>query len=152
MEQVLIYDTTLRDGSQGENISFSSDEMLSIAKKLDRIGVHYIEGGWPGSNARDARFFDLARRESFTQARITAFGATRKPHTDAAQDPNLRALIDSQAPPWPSWANPGPCTWSRSWKHPRGKPGHDPRQRGPAQSMRARGALRRRALFRRVQG
>jgi 2-isopropylmalate synthase len=98
MEQVLIYDTTLRDGSQGENISFSSDEMLSIAKKLDRLGVHYIEGGWPGSNARDARFFDLARRESFTQARITAFGATRKPHTDAAQDPNLRALIDSQAP------------------------------------------------------
>ena len=98
MEQVFIYDTTLRDGSQGENISFSSDEMLSIAKRLDQIGVHYIEGGWPGSNARDARFFELARREHFAHARITAFGSTRKPHTDAATDPNLKALIDSQAP------------------------------------------------------
>lgn len=98
MEQVLIYDTTLRDGSQGENISFSSDEMLSIAKRLDQIGVHYIEGGWPGSNARDARFFELAAREDFVNARITAFGSTRKPFTEAADDRNLQALIDSRAP------------------------------------------------------
>jgi 2-isopropylmalate synthase len=98
MERVLIYDTTLRDGSQGENISFSSDEMLSIAKKLDQVGVHYIEGGWPGSNARDARFFELANRETFNHARITAFGSTRKPHTNAAEDFNLQALIASKAP------------------------------------------------------
>ena len=97
MDQVYIYDTTLRDGSQGENINFSSEEMIKIAKKLDRIGVHYIEGGWPGSNARDAHFFELARREHFTQACITAFGSTRKPNSSAEQDANLKALIDSQA-------------------------------------------------------
>lgn len=98
MEQVLIYDTTLRDGSQGENISFSSEEMIKIAKRLDQTGVHYIEGGWPGSNLRDARFFELARNEAFNHARITAFGSTRKAHTTAGDDPNLKALIDSQAP------------------------------------------------------
>ena len=98
MEQILIYDTTLRDGSQGENISFSSEEMLKIAKKLDQTGVHYIEGGWPGSNLRDARFFELAREENFSHARITAFGSTRKANASAEDDPNLQALIDSQAP------------------------------------------------------
>ena len=98
MKQVLIYDTTLRDGSQGENISFSSEEMLKIAKKLDQTGVHYIEGGWPGSNLRDARFFELAREEKFQNARITAFGSTRKANATAEDDPNLKALIDSGAP------------------------------------------------------
>jgi 2-isopropylmalate synthase len=98
MKQIFIYDTTLRDGSQGENISFSSAEMIKIAKKLDQSGVHYIEGGWPGSNARDARFFELARQEHFETARITAFGSTRKPRTAADQDANLQALITSQAP------------------------------------------------------
>ncbi len=96
--QIFIYDTTLRDGSQGENISFSSAEMIKIAKKLDQAGVHYIEGGWPGSNARDARFFELAQKETFANAKITAFGSTRKPLTDAGEDANLKALIDSQAP------------------------------------------------------
>ncbi len=98
MKQIFIYDTTLRDGSQGENISFSSAEMVKIAKKLDQSGVHYIEGGWPGSNARDARFFELAQQEHFETARITAFGSTRKPRTAADQDLNLQALIISQAP------------------------------------------------------
>ena len=98
MKQVLIYDTTLRDGSQGENINFSSEEMIKIAKRLDQTGVHYIEGGWPGSNLRDARFFELAARETFTHARITAFGSTRKANTAAEEDPNLKALIDCQAP------------------------------------------------------
>ena len=98
MKQVLIYDTTLRDGSQGENISFSSEEMIKIAKKLDEAGVHYIEGGWPGSNARDARFFELASHETFSRARITAFGSTRKPNTPVSDDKNLQALIQSNAP------------------------------------------------------
>jgi len=98
MTQVLIYDTTLRDGSQGENISFSSEEMIKIAKRLDQFGVHYIEGGWPGSNARDARFFEMAQQEHFSHARITAFGSTRKPNTEASKDPNLLALIASRAP------------------------------------------------------
>ena len=98
MEPILIYDTTLRDGTQGENINFSSEEKLKIAKKLDELGVHYVEGGWPGSNHRDVRFFELARKERFTHTRITAFGATRKPGMAVADDANLNALIESQTP------------------------------------------------------
>ena len=98
MEPILIYDTTLRDGTQGENITFTADEKLKIALRLDEMGIHYIEGGWPGSNPRDIRFFDLARRERFKTARITAFGATRKPGIEAANDPNLKAIIKSDTP------------------------------------------------------
>lgn len=98
MEPILIYDTTLRDGTQGENISFSAKEKIKIAKKLDEIGVQYIEGGWPGSNRRDVRFFKLAQKEHFEQARITAFGSTRKPGIKSADDPNLKALIASNTP------------------------------------------------------
>ena len=96
MEPILIYDTTLRDGTQGENINFSSKEKVKIAKKLDDLGIHYIEGGWPGSNLRDVRFFELAKQETFSNARITAFGSTRKPGIAASDDPNLNALIESQ--------------------------------------------------------
>ena len=60
MEQVMVYDTTLRDGTQGENINFSANDKLKIAKKLDELGIHYIEGGWPGSNKRDENFFEMA--------------------------------------------------------------------------------------------
>ena len=67
MTQVTIYDTTLRDGSQAEGISFSVDDKLRIAQKLDEIGVHYIEGGWPGSNAKDAEFFQRARSLSLSK-------------------------------------------------------------------------------------
>ncbi len=98
MESVLIYDTTLRDGTQGENINFTAEEKIRIAKKLDDLGIHYIEGGWPGANIRDQRFYELARQETFAHARITAFGSTRKPNTSAVDDPNLKALIVSQAP------------------------------------------------------
>jgi len=98
MEPILIYDTTLRDGTQGENITFTADEKIKIAKRLDDLGVQYIEGGWPGSNPRDMRFFDLAKRECFTTARITAFGSTRKPGIKAADDPNLKAILDSGTP------------------------------------------------------
>ncbi|WP_419656456.1 LeuA1: 2-isopropylmalate synthase [Desulfosarcina variabilis str. Montpellier] len=98
MEPILIYDTTLRDGTQGENITFTADEKIKIAKRLDDLGVQYIEGGWPGSNPRDMRFFDLAKRKCFTTARITAFGSTRKPGIKAADDPNLKAILDSGTP------------------------------------------------------
>jgi len=98
MEPTLIYDTTLRDGTQGENINFSAEEKIKIAKKLDAFGVHYIEGGWPGSNQRDERFFELAQKETFVNSRITAFGSTRKPKTRADDDPNLKALVDSRTP------------------------------------------------------
>jgi len=98
MDPILLYDTTLRDGTQGENISFSADEKIAIAQRLDDIGIHYIEGGWPGSNPRDMHFFDLARRETFSQARLTAFGSTRRVDQSAAEDPNLNALLKSGAP------------------------------------------------------
>jgi 2-isopropylmalate synthase len=97
MEPVLLYDTTLRDGTQGENISFSAAEKLKIAQRLDDIGIHYIEGGWPGSNPRDMQFFELARRTPFRHARLAAFGCTRKPGRRAEQDHQLKALIGTGA-------------------------------------------------------
>ncbi len=98
MEKILIYDTTLRDGTQGEEISFTADEKVKIAKKLDEMGVDYIEGGWPGSNFRDLQFFKLAQRETFIHSKITAFGSTRRPNIKAADDPNLKALIQCRTP------------------------------------------------------
>jgi 2-isopropylmalate synthase len=98
MNDVLLYDTTLRDGTQGENITFSADEKIKIALRLDDFGIHYIEGGWPGSNPKDMQFFDLASRVEFRQARLVAFGSTRKPGIQAADDDNLRALIASKTP------------------------------------------------------
>jgi 2-isopropylmalate synthase len=98
MEPIFLYDTTLRDGTQGENIVFTAEEKIKIAEWLDELGVHYIEGGWPGSNPRDMRFFELAREKTFKQARLTAFGSTRKPGIDPADDLNLQALLESRAP------------------------------------------------------
>ncbi len=97
-KQVLIYDTTLRDGTQGEQITFSAEEKLRIARRLDELHFHYIEGGWPGSNPKDARFFELARQVEFKNARVTAFGATRKPHIAPEACPNLRALVKADTP------------------------------------------------------
>ncbi len=98
MEPILLYDTTLRDGSQGENITFSADEKINIAQRLDDIGIHYIEGGWPGSNPRDMQFFELARRVEFNQARLTAFGSTRRAGIQPGEDSNLKALITAGTP------------------------------------------------------
>ena len=95
---ILLYDTTLRDGTQGENINFSADEKLEIALKLDDMGFHYIEGGWPGSNPRDMAFFKLAQRATFKNSILTAFGATRRPGTAVEKDANLQALLESRTP------------------------------------------------------
>ncbi len=95
---VFIYDTTLRDGTQGENISFSAEEKLTIAKRLDAVGVHYVEGGWPGSNRRDIDFFNLCQTATFEQTKITAFGSTRKPGIAPEDDHNLQMLIAAQTP------------------------------------------------------
>ena len=92
-----LYDTTLRDGSQKEGISFSVVDKLRIARKLDELGVHYIEGGWPGSNPKDAEFFEQARELQLAQARIAAFGSTRRPKTRPETDGNLVALAESGA-------------------------------------------------------
>ena len=97
-QPITIYDTTLRDGSQTEGISFSVNDKLKIAEKLDQLGVHYIEGGWPGSNPKDKEFFAQAREKKFKNAKIAAFGSTRRARIKASEDGNLKELIRSQAP------------------------------------------------------
>ncbi|MGI9570406.1 MAG: citramalate synthase, partial [Desulfobulbia bacterium] len=95
MSPILLYDTTLRDGTQGENINFSAEEKLKIAKRLDDAGIHYIEGGWPGSNPRDKKFFELAASEDFRNTSLAAFGSTRRPGIATEDDANVSALIES---------------------------------------------------------
>jgi len=91
--RILVYDTTLRDGSQGEQVNFSAEEKLRIARRLDELHFHYIEGGWPGSNPKDARFFEMAQDVPFKNSCLTAFGSTRRAHTRTESCPNLKALI-----------------------------------------------------------
>ncbi|BFN37033.1 citramalate synthase [Fidelibacter multiformis] len=93
---VTLFDTTLRDGSQSENISFSVEDKLHIAHKLDEFGIHYIEGGWPGSNPKDMLFFQKVREEKFRHARIVAFGSTKHARNSVEKDPNIKALLDAQ--------------------------------------------------------
>lgn len=90
-----LYDTTLRDGAQAEDVNFSVEDMVRIAVKLDQFGVHYIEGGWPGSNPRDVEFFREMRRVKLKKATLVAFGATRRAKFKAAEDPSLKALVAS---------------------------------------------------------
>ena len=98
MTLVLLYDTTLRDGAQSEGISFSVEDKLKIAQRLDEFGVHYIEGGWPGSNPKDAAFFHRAQAVNFKCAKVVAFGSTRKKNTHPAEDANIQALLDADTP------------------------------------------------------
>jgi 2-isopropylmalate synthase len=93
-----LYDTTLRDGAQAEDIAFSVEDKLLIVQKLDELGVPYIEGGWPGANPKDAEFFREVRRLKLKQAQIAAFGATRRAKYRVQDDPSLKALLDAQTP------------------------------------------------------
>jgi 2-isopropylmalate synthase len=93
-----IYDTTLRDGSQGQGVNFSVMDKLRIAEKLDSFGVHYIEGGWPGSNPKDIEFFELAKRKAFKRARLAAFGSTRRKGLAVADDEQVRLLLEAETP------------------------------------------------------
>ena len=98
MRNVTIYDTTLRDGTQSEEINLTTEDKLRVALKLDDLGVAYIEGGWPGSNPTDKRFFEEIQNYNLQTARIAAFGSTHNHRTTAATDPNLKALLESGAP------------------------------------------------------
>jgi 2-isopropylmalate synthase len=98
MQKIFLYDTTLRDGTQGEEISFSAEDKIKIAKRLDTFGVSYIEGGWPGSNPKDMEFFERARNTKFSHAKIAAFGSTRRAKNPVEKDTNIRALLDAQTP------------------------------------------------------
>jgi len=93
MESILLYDTTLRDGTQGEKITFTVKDKLRIAKKLDDLGIHFIEGGWPGSNDKDREFFESAKNEGYKNTKITAFGSTHRAGVAADKDKNLNAII-----------------------------------------------------------
>ncbi|OAI57006.1 transferase [Verrucomicrobiaceae bacterium SCGC AG-212-N21] len=96
--QVSLYDTTLRDGTQGEGVNFSSHDKLRIAHELDAFGIHYIEGGWPGSNPKDVEFFELAKKEKFKQAKVAAFGSTRRKDIKAKDDPQVQTLLAAETP------------------------------------------------------
>src|SRR5437867_4912372 len=96
--EVELYDTTLRDGSQGEGINFSVIDKLRIAEKLDAFGIHYIEGGWPGSNPQDIEFFAEAKKKKFKHARLAAFGATRRKGVPVEKDEQVRLLIEAETP------------------------------------------------------
>lgn len=98
MTQIFLYDTTLRDGSQGEGISFSVDDKVEIAQRLDDMGFDFIEGGWPGSNAKDAEFFRRVRELPFRHARLAAFGSTRRARAACEADSQIAALLAAQTP------------------------------------------------------
>lgn len=106
-EKVLLYDTTLRDGTQGEGVSLSVDDKLKVAQALDRLGVRYIEGGWPGSNPKDEEFFARAKNLRFKNARLSAFGSTRRKDLTAHEDPNLKAIVRVKTPV--------ACIFGKSW-------------------------------------
>lgn len=98
LPSVEIYDTTLRDGAQAEGINFSLADKLRIAERLDQFGVHYIEGGWPGSNPKDLEFFQQAAKRKWRNAKIASFGFTRKKGVAVESDPQIRLLLEAKTP------------------------------------------------------
>src|SRR5258708_1932624 len=102
-----IYDTTLRDGTQGQGVNLGLADKLALTRALDTFGVAYIEGGWPGSNPKDLAYFKEAQSLSLKHARIAAFGSTRHAKVRADEDANLRALVASRAH--------GVCIFGKSW-------------------------------------
>lgn len=98
MKKIEIYDTTLRDGSQAEDVSFSVEDKLRIFYKLDEFGIHYIEGGWPGANPKDEEFFEKAKKFTCKNSRLAAFGATHRASLKIDQDPSIRALLNAKTP------------------------------------------------------
>lgn len=95
MSRIMLYDTTLRDGTQAEDISFLVSDKVRIAQRLDELGVDYIEGGWPGSNPKDIAFFQEIKKVSLKHAKIAAFGSTRRAKTTPEQDNNIQTLIEA---------------------------------------------------------
>ncbi len=96
MRRIQLYDTTLRDGVQMEGLSFTANDKLRITKRLDEFGVHYIEGGWPGSNPKDLEYFQKVKDLRLKRAKVVSFGSTRHAHTPVKKDAQIKALLDSQ--------------------------------------------------------
>src|SRR6185437_13993423 len=96
--RVFTFDTTLRDGTQGEAVSFSADDKILVVHKLDELGIDYIEGGWPGSNPKDKDFFTRATELNLKHAKLTAFGSTRFAKNPVHEDRNVLALVEAGTP------------------------------------------------------
>ncbi len=97
-KKISLYDTTLRDGSQGEEIAFTLEDKLLITERLDELGIHYIEAGWPGSNPKDLEYFRRIKKVRLKNSRIAAFGSTCHPKKTPGRDPNLKALLAADTP------------------------------------------------------
>ena len=95
-KEIKIYDTTLRDGTQGEGLSLSVDDKIKIARRLDEVGFHYVEGGWPGSNPKDWEFFARMKERPLESARLVAFSCTRRPRSTVEQDSSIKAILESE--------------------------------------------------------
>src|ERR1700676_40889 len=106
--RIQTFDTTLRDGPQGESVSFSVEDKILIAQKLDELGIDYIEGGWPGSNPKDKEFFSRAKSVQFKHARLTAFGSTRMARNPVEEDASVNALIEA--------GTPVVCVFGKTWE------------------------------------
>ena len=106
-KDVYLFDTTLRDGEQAEGVNFSLRDKIKIAHLLDDFGMDYIEGGWPGSNPKAVDFFKAVQNEEFKQARLVAFGSTRRKETDVAEDPQIAMLLEARTPVV--------CIFGKSW-------------------------------------
>src|SRR5947207_11763993 len=98
MTRIAIYDTTLRDGSQGEGVNFSLQDKLLITARLDELGVDHVEGGYPLSNPKDTAYFRAVRDLDLAHARVTAYGMTRRKGVAAEDDAGMRALVDARTP------------------------------------------------------
>ena len=96
--RITIYDTTLRDGAQGEGVNFSLTDKVRIARKMDEFGMDYIEGGWPGSNPKDIDFFESMKKERLSHSKLCAFGSTRRPHRKASEDDLILQLLKAETP------------------------------------------------------
>src|SRR3954451_5459646 len=96
--RIFTFDTTLRDGTQGESVSFSVEDKLLIIHKLDELGIDYIEGGWPGSNPKDKEFFTRAKGLRLRHAKLTAFGSTRFARNTVQNDTNVNELLSAETP------------------------------------------------------
>jgi 2-isopropylmalate synthase len=117
---VQLFDSTLRDGNQSEGLSLSVEDKLKIARLLDGFGIHFIEGGYPGSNPKDVEFFQRAKAVKFRHAKLTAFGMTRKAGGRAETDPILAAMVAAETPAvavvGKTWNLTSPRSSGRRWK------------------------------------
>ncbi len=141
-ERVHIYDSTLRDGAQAVGITFSQSGKLRHVRKLDELGVSFIEGGYAGSNPKDMQFFADVRKENLTHSKIVAFGSTRRAGKKVADDPFVQALLAAETEYCAIYGRRG------SAYHAKGKRADDRRHRGFPARKRPTGVFRRRAFLR----